>query len=215
MSYKSSISLIVGLFLLVLAVLVSGPGVAQAQSPTPTNTPRPTPTNIPQPANATPHGSIRGMVYRDVNGDGQCVATGIVGETPLEGVTVQFVSSDEQTVITQLSAANGGFELAGAGESYWRVTLQPSAGWVVTSENPRYAPVYAPNLVVTDVNFCVQQGTAVVLPALIIPSSAPPLLPDSGAPANMFSFWLVVTGLAFILFGLILHWQQRRAKERA
>ncbi len=217
MSRHSLISLVSGLILLFIALVVNAPGPVQAQAPTPTNTPRPTPTNIPQPTTAATdvHGSIRGMIYRDVNGDGQCVGTGIVGENPVEGVQIEFVSSDEKTVLTHTSASNGGFELAGAGESYWRVTAKPAAGWVVTSENPRYASVYAPNPVVTDVNFCVQEGTAVVLPHLVIPSSAPPLLPASGAPASStattISFWLVALGMSLIVSGVILHWRERRA----
>ncbi|MBK8988128.1 MAG: hypothetical protein IPM39_19010 [Chloroflexi bacterium] len=214
MSRQSKISLILGLALLLLASMTFP--VAQAQEqPTPTNTPRPTPTNIPPAVNTNPafHGSIRGFVYTDMNGDGKCVGTGVAGETAVANITIQFVNSDEKVVLTQTTADNGAYELAGAGESYWRVTAQPPAGWVVTSQNPLYAPIYANTPLAADVNFCLQKGTAVAVPLpLILPSTAATtLLPDSGAAGNMASFWLAALGLGLILLGLAIHWRQHRA----
>jgi hypothetical protein len=211
MSHKVKISFTLGLILLLLASVVQ----AQAPQPTPTNTPRPTPTNLPPPTSPPStggiHGSIRGVVYADVNGDGQCVNTGVAGETAVPNIPIEFVSSDEKTVITHTSGADGVFELAGAGESYWRVTAKPPAGWVVTSENPRYAPIYPETPLATGVNFCVRMATA-VLPS-IPPATSSVLLPDSGAPAASptatASLWLAFLGLGLILTGLILHRRQR------
>ncbi len=67
-------------------------------------------------------GYITGAVYRDVNGDGACVDSGVQGEDPIKGVTIEFVSSDEATVVTLTTADNGTYGLADAGESYWRCT---------------------------------------------------------------------------------------------
>lgn len=217
MSRKTMISVISGLALLMLAMTMHAPGPVQAQDPTPTNTPRPTPTNIAPPASSDNnfHGSIRGFVYTDVNGDGRCLNTGVTGETPRAGVAIEFVSSDEKTVLTSTSAENGGFELAGAGASYWRVSAQPPAGWVVTSANPLYAPIYPDTPLAQDVNFCVQQGTAVVLP-LPLPAAAPAdaLLPESGAPANSASLWLALLGLTLVLTGFALHWREQRLAHK-
>lgn len=211
MSYKARISFILGLVLLLIA------SVAQAQDPqpTPTNTPRPTPTNMAPPTSPPPapsanvQGSIRGVVYADVTGNGRCVNTGVAGETAVPNVPIEFMSSDEKTIITHTSGENGVFELAAAGESYWRVTAKPPAGWVVTSENPRYAPIYPETPLATDVNFCVMRVTAVPLPA---PPTSGILLPDSGAPANSaanISLWLAIAGFGLILVGLFLQRQQR------
>lgn len=212
MSRQVKISFILGLVLLLLASVTQ----AQEPQPTPTNTPRPTPTNLPPPTNPPPttggsiQGSIRGVVYADVTGNGRCVNTGVAGETAVPNVSIEFVSSDEKTVITHTSGANGVFELAAAGESYWRVTAKPPAGWVVTSENPRYAPIYPETPLATGVNFCVMQVTAVPLP---IPPTSGLLLPDSGATANStptISLWMAIAGLGLILAGLILHRQQKK-----
>ena len=51
-------------------------------------------------------GTIQGVVYQDVNGDGVCVDTGVQGEGPVENVDVEFVSSDEETIIIQIYTAN-------------------------------------------------------------------------------------------------------------
>jgi len=219
MSRKSQFSFILGLVLILLASM-SYDGVSAQGEATPTNTPRPTPTNIAPPTSpptsveTTNRGSIRGMVYVDANGDGKCVNTGLASETPVAGVTLEFVSSDEKTVITQTSAENGGYELAGAGESYWRVTAQPAAEWMVTSQNPLYVPIYADTPLALDVNFCVQKITAVPLP---LPQTLPAvtntsnLLPESGAPANTASLWLALAGLALVILGAGLYWREKHA----
>ena len=155
-------------------------------------------------------GYITGAVYLDVNGDGRCIDTGVTGEVPVEGVTIEFVSSDEATVVTLTTAKDGTYGLADAGESYWRVTAKPDATkYVVTSENPRYAPVYPDTgMVQTGNNFCVSDGTTIVggVNAVII-------LPESGAAAtqnNHAVVWVTaVFGLALIGLGLTLEIKRR------
>jgi hypothetical protein len=164
-------------------------------------------------------GSISGAVYKDVNGDGSCINTGVEGEEPVEGITIEFVSSDEAIVVTLTTADNGTYGLAGAGESYWRVSAKPDAAkYIVTSENPLYAPVYpADGLVQTGYNFCVSDGvisstnngTGGSTNAIII-------LPESGAAAenttNNSVVWLTaVFGLAFIGVGVMLEIRRRAA----
>ncbi len=199
------------LILLGIASLFLGsmtPLHAQEPRPTPTmmpaqETPRPTETPLPPTATPEPEpsstnqelrGSIRGMVYEDVNGDGACINTGVAGENPVVDVTIEFVSSDEQTVINLTSGPDGGFGLFAAGLSYWAVTAKPGSEWVVTSDQTRYAPVYEGSLNIADVNFCVQEANA-----------ARVLLPASGGVA--VSPWLmgaVLLGLLFIALGISL-----------
>ncbi|MCB8941430.1 MAG: hypothetical protein H6655_23700 [Ardenticatenaceae bacterium] len=152
-------------------------------------------------------GSISGAVYKDVNGDGRCIDTGVTGEVPVQGVTIEFVSSDEATVVTLTTADNGTYGLAAAGQSYWRVTAKPdSSKYLVTSENPLYAPVYPENgLVQAGYNFCVSEGSNAVI-----------ILPESGAAAKATSgSWIVlataVFGLALIGTGIGLEWKRRTA----
>lgn len=150
-------------------------------------------------------GSISGAVYKDINGDGRCIDTGVAGEDPVEGVTIEFVSSDEATVVTLTTADNGTYGLAAAGQSYWRVTAKPDATkYVVTSENPLYAPVYPENgLVQTGYNFCVSEGTNAVI-----------ILPASGAAATGNSLFVWVTavfGLALVGVGIVLEVKRRTA----
>lgn len=147
-------------------------------------------------------GSISGSVYLDVNGDGRCINTGVAGEGPVQGVTIEFVSSDEATVVTLTTAENGTYGLAAAGQSYWRVTAKPDATkYVVTSENPLYAPVFPDNgLNQSGVNFCVSQGTNAVI-----------ILPESGgaASSNGLVWVTAVFGLALIGVGLVLEVKRR------
>lgn len=152
-------------------------------------------------------GSISGAVYKDVNGDGRCIDTGVTGEVPVEGVTIEFVSSDEATVVTLTTANNGTYGLAAAGQSYWRVTAKPdSSKYIVTSENPLYAPVLPETgLVQTGFNFCVSEGLNAVI-----------ILPESGAAASTTTgSWIVwvtaVFGVALIGTGLVLEWKRRTA----
>lgn len=203
---------------LLLVILMSlAVSVAYAQ-----DGPRPTPTDIgptapppettPEPSNGS-HGTVRGFVYTDVNGDGKCVNTGVVGEEAVMGIPVEFVSSDKKHVLMNTSGENGAYELAGAGQSYWQVTAKPDSEWVVTSVNPQSALVAADSLVAADVNFCVAKaGTAVYPIAAPISAGASEeyFLPESGAAAAAPSptLALVLIGLVFIATGLGWRWYE-------
>ena len=149
-----------------------------------------------------PRGTIQGVVYEDVNGDGRCVNTGVEGENPVGNVTIEFVSSDEETVLTLQTADNGIYGLYAAGYSYWQVSAKPGTDWVVTSENPLYAPVYEDTLVQTEVNFCVQKATKarVVLPV------------SGGANQSGLTAVLSIIGLGFMALGGLLEIRRRATK---
>ena len=163
--------------------------------------------------------TIRGAVYKDVNGDGQCINTGVEGEDPVAGVDILFVSSDRETTVTLYTGENGTYGLAGAGESIWEVTARPDpAKWIVTSENPLYVPVVPETPIQTDVNFCVSQhgvaGTGGANAVIILPA----LLPESGAPAannNLQTIVLLtaVAGFILIAVGTGIEWQRRANKS--
>ncbi len=202
-------------------------------------TPRPTPTNVSptSPPNedggdTTLRGTMQGQVYLDVNGDGVCVNSGVEGEVAVAGIPVEFVSSDEATIITVTSGEDGGFGLFAAGQSYWRVTAKPETGWVVTSENPLYVPVYPETLSHVGVDFCVAEGTAangvVVLSSgqtfvatgsaaegtILLPEAGgnPELGLASGVGVELDMGILVgitaVFGLFLFMFGVVLHRRQ-------
>ena len=213
MTFKRSavfIFIVVGLFSMATAV--------SAQ------TPRPTPTNVggvsEESSDSSERGSIQGHVYQDVNGDGVCVNSGVEGEGPISGIPVEFVSSDEQTVITVTSGEDGSFGLFAAGQSNWRVTAQSGNGWSVVSENPLYVPVYPETLGHTGVDFCVVQGDAMTGNGVIVIDSAEGsvLLPEAGAAAELpqngrslaFVWVTAVFGLLVFLVGAGL---QRRQKS--
>ena len=155
-------------------------------------------------------GTIQGVVYEDVNGDGLCVNTGVEGEGPVEGVDVVFLSSDEDTAVTLYSGPEGIFGLYAAGQSYWQITAKPNADWVVTSENPLFAPLSDENRAVTGVNFCVQKANATTTGSKT--ASAVVVLPESGANyASLTSVIAAFIGAAFMLIGVIL--ERRRRQE--
>jgi hypothetical protein len=208
---------LMGTVCLTVLFLFSSAGLVEAQNetprPTPTNEPDVTPTIPPGPT-ATPDngdgaeppaadavsGSIQGMVYEDVTGDGRCINTGVEGEGPVEGIPVEFVSSDEQTVITLTSGPDGQFGLFAAGASYWTIRARPGADWVVTSEATLSAPISADNLSVTGINFCIRQAAV-----------AQVILPASGAAQPLPLVWLALVGLLFIGLGLMRYWQEQRS----
>lgn len=159
-------------------------------------------------------GSIRGGVYKDVNGDGRCVNTGVAGEEGVANVEIVFTSSDKATVVTLTTGSDGTYGLVAAGQSIWEVTARPDAAkWVVTSKNPLFVPVLPdPGLVQTDINFCVSQGTNGVITqgtnAVIV------ILPQSGAAATNWQLWVMVTAVTgVILFGTgaLLEWRRRQS----
>lgn len=226
MSRKLAISVVLSIFIGVM--LLTTVSVTYAQ-----DGPRPTPTDIvpvTPPPETTPEptsesggsssnqlGNVRGFIYIDVNGDGQCMNTGVAGEDPAAGIPVEFVSSDEKHVITHTSGENGDYELAGAGHSNWRVTAKPGADWVVTSENPQYGLVAKDHLSATDVNFCVSKGGVTAVYPMIAPLSASDVpadgtyvLPEAGAPAATptTTLWPILFGLSLIILGLGWRWYE-------
>lgn len=144
-------------------------------------------------------GAIQGVVHEDINGDGVCVDSGVAGEVPVADVDVEFVSSDEQTVLTMYSSPDGAFGIFAAGFSYWKLTAKPSTEWVVTSKNPIYAPIDKDHPAIAGLFFCVQKA-----------SKAKVLLPQSG---NTFSTGTLtgtaVFGIGILLMGLILEKRRR------
>lgn len=157
-------------------------------------------------AQSQERGSIRGAVYTDVNGDGICVGTGIAGENPVAGVTIEFVSSDEATVLTLQTGSDGTYGLVAAGQSIWRVTVQPSTEWRVTSVNPLYPPVLPDTgLIQTDVNFCVSRGATDGNAVIILPESG-------GAASSNLSLIIPLIGMAgasLFAVGVGLEWKRR------
>ncbi len=201
--------------ILVLFLATSPLVLAQEIRPTPTmapaqETPRPTETPVPPtpvPPTATPlpqdnpattglRGSIQGTVFEDVDGDGSCVNTDREGENPVEGVAIEFVSSDEQTTINLTSGPDGKFGLFAAGQSYWAVSVKPDAQWIVTSQRTQFAPVYEGSLNIVGINFCLQKASATQV-----------LLPASGAigfspiltAMGLLGMLLILTGLGLQL----------------
>lgn len=147
------------------------------------------------------HGFIQGRVYKDVNGDGKCVGTGIAGEVPIPNVNVQFTNSDGEVVITHYSGPEGIFGLVRAGFSWWEVKVLPPTGWFVTSQPTVFVPVFEDSLSHDNVNFCLSEGA----PARVVA-----LLPQSGVAANNTALTLTaVFGLILVLTGAALEIRRR------
>ena len=166
------------------------------------------------------HGTVRGAVYQDMNGDGLCVNTGVAGEEAVVGVSLEFVSDDGEHIIHLYTGENGTYGLAEAGFGNWRVTATPSSDWVVTSVNPQYAAINFGNEEAVDVNFCVAKvgtWTAPVYPVQpIYPGGGVAVvLPESGAPApsnniGLLTAVIALGGFSFILLGAGLEVKRRR-----
>ena len=155
-----------------------------------------------------PRGFLEGRIYKDVNGDGKCVNTGVEGEVPIPNINVEFVSSDEKTVITHYSGPEGIFGLVAAGYSWWRVTVMPGPGWIVTSDPVLHVPVYADSPAHTDVNFCLSQGTVT---AAVGQARVVALLPQSGDSASSGLTIAAALGVTLLVAGLGLEIRRRLA----
>ena len=164
-----------------------------------------------------PRGEVHGVVYEDVNGDGVCVNTGVNGEDPVANIDLEFVSSDEATVVPLYTGDDGSYGLVAAGLSVWRVTVKPDPSiWTVTSENPLYATVAEDTgLVQTDINFCIQKGGNAVI---ILPEDAIIVLPESGGTlTNQMPVWLmsiIAVGAGLIMVGLGIEARKRLIQVR-
>ena len=157
--------------------------------------------------------SIRGTVYLDVNADGQCVNTGVDGEVPIEGIPVEFVSSDGAHVITLTTGDDGTYGLVAVGHGVWQVTAKPDASkYVVTSENPLFTLVDDDNKIQTGIDFCVAGGSGTIGNGVIV--LPPVVLPESGAAATSNSNLIV--GLVVLFgFGLLSLGAGLEVKRRA
>jgi len=209
----------IGTTALLVWLLLAGNALAQTPRPTPTN--EGTPGDGGDPGDeADPVGSISGFVYEDVNGDGRCVNSGTPGENPIQGIDVRFVSSDQQTVFTHYSGTNGDFGLYPAGQSYWEITIQPPAGWTVTTARTLYVPVYPESLNHGNVNFCLSRGPNAVIRVPGVGGTV--ILPESGASAAELAraqarvgYGVVVVtavlGFSLLLTGYYLEHRRKKA----
>lgn len=147
------------------------------------------------------HGSIRGGVYVDVNGDGKCVGTGVAGEVGVANVPLTFTNSDGKLVMNHTTGSDGTFGLVSVGQSYWTVVVKPASGWKVTSAPTLFALIDKNNKVAENVNFCIQSTTA--------PAGGRTTLPQAGGAVGAGLTAVVATlSLLLITLGLIL--QTRR-----
>ncbi|PID84704.1 MAG: hypothetical protein CSB13_11835 [Chloroflexi bacterium] len=163
-------------------------------------------------------GTIRGSVYQDVNGDGQCVNTGVPGEEAVAGVSLEFVSDDGAHVIHLYTGENGTYGLADAGLGNWKVTAYPSSDWVVTSLNPLHANITPEETEALDVNFCVAKvGWTPIYPVQpIYPGASVVVLPESGASAAnntaaLLTAVIALGGFAFIALGVGIEIKRRQS----
>jgi len=110
--------------------------------------------------NDSPRGTIRGGVYLDADGDGQCGPL-----TPVPNIDILLVNGNNR--VTLHTGANGTFGLPAAGHGTWRVTANPDPSiWTVTSANPLLVTVFDnEGLIQTGVNFCVSGDGPVGAPS--------------------------------------------------
>ncbi len=135
--------------------------------------------------NDPPRGTIRGGVFLDADGDGQCGTS-----TPVPNINILFVNGSNR--VTLYTGSNGTFGLPAAGRGTWVVTANPDpAVWTVTSANPLRITVFEDEgLVQTDAVFCVSgDGPVGITSSSITTSSSRPIVPSggngrSGSPAS-------------------------------
>lgn len=138
-------------------------------------------------------GSIRGIVYRDVNLNGLCSDE---GEVRLGDIPVELANDDSEELIRLNTAADGTYTHSEATLGLWRVTVIPGSGWRVTSQQTREV-VLSPDLPdAASVDFCIVEieesdGGAVTLP-------------ESGAPIAPYLLIAAAGGLLLMVLGAAL-----------
>jgi hypothetical protein len=169
----------------------------QAQEPRPSPTPTDDPRLIAGQTDEPQHGSIRGTIRLDQNGDGRCANEPILADIP-----IRFVSDDGNWSVYLRSGDNGTYGLVAAGYGTWKVTADPPAPYVVTSQKTINAFLGDNQKLVLGVDFCVADIRNVR-------AQAPVVLPQSGgvAPGLLTA---VFVGAAFVFSGMALEWHRRR-----
>ena len=150
-------------------------------------------------------GSIRGTVYEDLNADGKCVGT---GEPGLPGVTIEFVSTDGETVVYLGSGDDGTYGLVATGLGTWTVAAKPPVGWAVTSQNPIEVFLDMDRNLMLGVDFCVVKGSGTAGSG----AAGAVVLPESGSAVAPALIAALISGSSFVLAGAGLELRRRRSK---
>ena len=159
------------------------------------------------------NGSISGVVYRDINANGVCASENEAGEA---GIPIQLVNRDDNSTVNLTTGSGGNYELSGAAEGTWQVTVNPGSGWRVTSQQTVQVSITEDEPDVEEIDFCIVQvststptatAVATVTPGPTpIPSPTPvqPVLPASGAPLSAPLLLAFGLGLLFLITGAAL-----------
>ena len=153
------------------------------------------------------NGSIRGTVYLDENGDGQCVDT---GEPTHPGVPIEFVSNDGEWSTYLATGDDGTYGLVAAAYGTWTVSARPNANdFVVTSQATKSVFIGSEEPVALNIDFCIQDidgpvtttaGTNIATFTNVV------YLPASGAEANNIPYYIAfVAGLLLMAGGAALY----------
>jgi len=100
-----------------------------------------------------PHGTIRGGVYLDTDGDGLC-------STAIPIANIDIIFTNENSQVTLYTGANGTYGLPSAGQGTWQITAIPDpTKWTITSANPLAVTVHENGgFVQLNNNFCITHG---------------------------------------------------------
>ena len=161
------------------------------------------------------NGSISGFVFRDLNENGVCSDE---DEPGVVGIPLQLVNRNDNTIVNLTSGGEGFYELVNASGGTWTVTVNPGAGWSVTSQQTIQIVVDEDEPDIEDVDFCIVEvgATATATPAppptpvtgaTPVQPVAPtpvPVLPESGAAVSPSVLWVVALGLLLMVSGAAL-----------
>jgi hypothetical protein len=146
-------------------------------------------------------GSIGGIVYNDLNGDGFCVGTGEPGQS---GVPVEFIYTGSGTTLPLMTGVDGSYGIVSITLGTWQVTVKPGTGWRVTSQQTRQVTLTDTQPTVSGVDFCITQ----------VPASgggtSPPVLPESGADVAPALIAAAAVGAFLLMLGAGLILNSRR-----
>lgn len=139
-------------------------------------------------------GSIRGVVYRDVDADGICAGTGAQG---VPGISLELANQDDGSAVFLDTGNDGSFNAAGINVGTYQVTVRPGDGWRVTGQQTRQAVITAEQSDATGIDFCIVEVGATTLP-------------ESGFPVSPTLIAAVVAALLLLVGGAMLVLRSRQ-----
>ncbi len=150
-------------------------------TPTPTSTPTATQTPTVTPTSTPTGGQIYGIVWFDLNEDGEIDP----GEEGAEGATLQLKNDSGQVLAETTTISEGGYQFVGLASTTYNLVLIVPAGWQATTPTSHWL---APGVGSLEVNFGVINPPTATPTSTPSPTATPTITPTLGPNGSIHPF---------------------------